>query len=170
MKETAIDVPWLKVFATGFKHGIKWGLASLLFELPILLGMLLGITSKEQAIWMAWGIPSLVAGLGCLLALMSIIAVAYMKHRWFRYLALMFIVLYFGSPVMLAIFLPYVGIYGFIAEPRAQRGASASRSLFTRSFSTGGRKFPLPCSSRPRCTPVFGDGLSRQRTRTTGKA
>ena len=117
MKETAIDVPWLKVFATGFKHGIKWGLASLLFELPILLGMLLGIMSKEQAIWMAWGISSLVAGLGCLLALIFIIAVAYMKHRWFRYLALMFIVLYFGSPVMLAIFLPYVAIYVFIAEP-----------------------------------------------------
>ena len=117
MKETAIDVPWLKVFATGFKHGIKWGLASLLFELPILLGMLLGITSKEQAIWMAWGIPSMVAGLGCLLALMTIIAVAYMKHRWFRYLALMFIVLFFGSQVMLLIFVPYVGIYGFIAQP-----------------------------------------------------
>ena len=76
MKETAIDVPWLKVFATGFKHGIKWAGASLLFELPILLGMLLGLTSKEQAIRMAWGIPALVAGLGCLLALMGIIAVA----------------------------------------------------------------------------------------------
>ena len=117
MKETAIDVPWLKVFATGFKHGIKWAGASLLFELPILISMLLGLTSKEQAIRAAWGIPALVAGLGCLLALMGIIAVAYMKHRWFRYLALMFIVLFFGSPVMLLIFLPYVGIYVFIAEP-----------------------------------------------------
>ena len=117
MKDAAIDVPWLKVFATGFKHGIKGAGVSLLFELPGLLGMLLGITSKEQAIRMAWGIPAVMAGLGGLIALMGIIAVAYMKHRWFRYLALLFIVLYFGSPVMLAIFLPYVGIYGFIAQP-----------------------------------------------------
>ena len=117
MKETPIDVPWLKVFATGFKHGIKWAGASLLFELPILLGMLLGLTSKEQGIRMAWGLPALIAGLGCLIALMGIIAVAYMKHRWFRYLALMIIVLFFGSQVMLLIFLPYVGIYGFIVDP-----------------------------------------------------
>ena len=118
MKDAPIDVPWLKVFATGFKHGIKWAGVSLLFELPVLLGMLLGITSKEQAIRMAWGIPAVMAGLGCLVALMGIIAVAYMKHRWFRYLALMFIVLFFGSPVMLLIFLPPSGsIYGFIVDP-----------------------------------------------------
>ncbi|MDP7206155.1 MAG: hypothetical protein QGH11_11320 [Pirellulaceae bacterium] len=117
MKDAPIDVPWLKVFATGFKHGIKWAGVSLLLELPVLLGMLLGITSKEQAIRMAWGIPALMAGLGCLIALMGIIAVAYMKHRWFRYLALMFIVFFFGSQVMLLIFMPYVGIYGFIVQP-----------------------------------------------------
>lgn len=130
MKETAIDVPWLLVFATGIKHGIKWGLAGLLLELPTLLGMLLGLTSKEQAIRMAWEIPAVVAGLGCLIALMGIIAVAYMKHRWFRYLALMFIVLFFGSQVMLLIFLPYVGIYGFIVDPPGSAWGFAGVSLY----------------------------------------
>ena len=131
MKDASIDVPWLKVFATGFKHGIKWAGVSLLFELPVLLGMLLGITSKEQAIRMAWGIPAVMAGLGCLVALMGTIAVAYMKHRWFRYLALMFIVFFFGSQVMLLIFMPYVGIYGFVVQPPSTAwGFSIAISLY----------------------------------------
>ena len=131
MKDAPIDVPWLKVFATGFKHGIKWAGVSLLFELPVLLGMLLGITSKEQAIRMAWGIPAVMAGLGCLIALMGIIAVAYMKHRWFRYLALMIMVLFFSSQVMLLIFMPYAGIYGFIVQPPSTAwGFSIAISLY----------------------------------------
>jgi hypothetical protein len=63
------------------------------------------------------GIPALAAGLGCLIALCGIVMVAYMKHRWFRYLALMFMVLFFGSQIMLLIILPYVGIYGFVVQP-----------------------------------------------------
>jgi hypothetical protein len=117
MKESPIDVPWLKVFATGFKHGIKWAGVSILFELPILLGMLLGLTSKEQATRMAWGIPAVVAGLGCLVALIGIVVVAYMKHRWVRYLALFIMVLFFSWPFMLLIFLPYVGIYVCVVQP-----------------------------------------------------
>ena len=116
MKETPIDVPWLKVFSTGFKHGIKWAGAGLLCELPILIAMLLGLTSKEEAIRMAWTFPALIAGLGCLIALILIVVVAYMKHRWVRYLALFIMVLFFGSPVMLLIFLPYEPLYSFVVQ------------------------------------------------------
>jgi hypothetical protein len=34
MKDAPVDVPWLKVFATGFKHGIKWAGVSRLFARP----------------------------------------------------------------------------------------------------------------------------------------
>jgi len=111
MKELPIDVPWLKVFATGFKHGIKWAGVSLLVELPVLLSMIVGLTSKEQAIRMAWGIPAVVAGLACLIALCGIVAVAYMKHRWVRYIALIIMVLFFALPLTVMIFMPYVGIF-----------------------------------------------------------
>ena len=117
MKELPIDVPWLKVFATGFKHGIKWAGVSLLVELPVLLSMIVGLTSKEQAIRMAWGIPALVAGMGCLIALIGIVAVAYMKHRWVRYIALIIMVLFFALQLTVFIFAPYVGIYGFAVHP-----------------------------------------------------
>ena len=79
--------------------------------------MLLGITSVEQAQRAAIGLVVVSAGLGCLVALCGLGAVAYVKHRWFRYLALMIMVLFFGGPVMLLIFLPYVGIYLFVAQP-----------------------------------------------------
>ena len=117
MKELPIDVPWLKVFATGFKHGIKWAGVSLLVELPVLLSMIVGLTSKEQAIRMAWGIPAVVAGLACLIALCGIVAVAYMKHRWVRYIALIIMVLFFALQLTVFIFAPYVGIYGFAVHP-----------------------------------------------------
>ena len=130
MKESPIDVPWLKVFATGFKHGIKWAGVSILFELPVLIFMLLGLTSKEQAIRMAWGIPALVAGLGCLVALLVIVVVAYMKHRWVRYLAMIIMVLFFSWPFMLLIFLPYVGIYVCVVQPPSTAWDCIAVSLY----------------------------------------
>ena len=117
MKEPPIDVPWLKVFATGFKHGIKWAGVGVLCELPILIGMLLGLTSKEEAIEMAVGLPTWIAGLGCLIALIAIVVVAYMKYRWVRYLALFIMVLLVGYLVMLLIFLPYLPLYCFVKQP-----------------------------------------------------
>ena len=111
MNEPAIDVPWLKIFATGFKHGIKWAGVSLLFELPVLIVMLLGITSVEQAQRTAIGLVVVSAGLGCLVALCGIVAVAYMKHRWVRYIALIIMVLFFALPLTVMIFMPYVGIF-----------------------------------------------------------
>ena len=115
---------------------------------------------------MAWGIPALVAGLGCLIALMGIVMVAYMKHRWFRYLALMFVVLFFGSQIMLLIFIPYVGIYGFVVQPPSTAWVFCLYLALYLFFLYWWSKFPSPCLSSSRYTPAFGDGLSRQRTRT----
>jgi hypothetical protein len=116
MNEPAIDVPWLKIFATGFKHGIKWAGVSLLFELPVLIVMLLGITSVEQAQRTAIGLVVVSAGLGCLVALCGIVAVAYMKHRWARYLTLIIMVLHFALPLTVVIFMPYVAIF-LVVQP-----------------------------------------------------
>ena len=117
MNDQPVDVPWLKMMAEGFGVGAKWVAASLLLELPVLIGMIFGLVSVQEGIRLALVILVIVVGMGVLFAVLGTIYLAYFKFRWARFLVLSAFVLFFAVQIFPIVVIPYVVLVLMFMDP-----------------------------------------------------
>ncbi|MBT4845038.1 MAG: hypothetical protein HON92_06345 [Planctomycetaceae bacterium] len=111
------NIPWLKIFLSGFTVGLKWSAASLLFGIPELIRMLSDIESWHKFAELMWKLPLFLAGFSILFACAGIILIAYYRFYWMRILVITTFILFFAVQILPLIFMPYVGVWGFIFHP-----------------------------------------------------
>ena len=111
------NIPWLKIFLSGFMAGLIWSSASLLLGIPELVRMLSDIESWPEFVDLAWKLPLFLVAFSILFACLGIILIAYYRFYWMRVLVITIFVLFFSVHVLSLIFLPYVGVWGFIFHP-----------------------------------------------------
>ena len=103
------NIPWLKIFLSGFTVGLKWSAASLLFGIPELIRMLSDIESWHKFAELMWKLPLFLAGFSILFACLCMIFIAYYRFYWVRVLVLTTFILLFAPQFLILIFMPYVG-------------------------------------------------------------
>jgi hypothetical protein len=111
------NIPWLKIFLSGFMAGLKWSAASLLLGIPELVRMLSDIESWPKFVELIWKLPMFLVAFSILFACLGIILFAYYRFYWMRILVITIFVLFFSVQILPLIFLPYVGVWGFIFHP-----------------------------------------------------
>ena len=111
------NIPWIKIFFAGFVQGLIWSVASLLLGIPELIRMLSDIESWPKFFDLMWQLPLFLVGFSTLFACLAITMIAYYRFYWMRILVLTTFVLFFSVQILLLIFLPYAGIWGFIFHP-----------------------------------------------------
>jgi hypothetical protein len=111
------NIPWLKLFVSGFIAGLTWSSASLLLGIPELIRMLSDIESRHKFTELMWKLPLFLVGFSILFACLCMIFIAYYRFYWVRVLVLTTFILLFAPQFLILIFMPYVGVWGFIFHP-----------------------------------------------------
>lgn len=111
------NIPWLKLFASGFIGGLIWSSASLLLGIPELIRMLSDIESWHKFTELLWKLPLFIVGFSILFACLCMCFIAYYRFYWVRILVLTAFILFSAVPILSIIFLPYIGAWGLVFDP-----------------------------------------------------